>query len=139
MWLGFRIRGWNTLQPYETFAIQTVHKWLQSIKIIIIIIIIIIFSFAEFFWITNNIIINTALHFVKSAASENMHVTEMKFIVFINYIEYLGPRGMRTGSGEGSSMRNFTVCTRHINIEDWVGRTCSKNEGRYECFQNFNR
>ena len=25
--------------------------------------------------------------------------------------EYLGPRGMRMGSGEGSIMRNFIVCT----------------------------
>ena len=26
----------------------------------------------------------------------------------------LGPRGMRTGSGEGSTMRNFIVCTVHL-------------------------
>ena len=28
--------------------------------------------------------------------------------------EYLGPRGMRMGSGEGSTMRNFIVCTVHL-------------------------
>ena len=27
---------------------------------------------------------------------------------------YLGPRGMRMGSGEGSTMRNFIVCTVHL-------------------------
>ena len=27
---------------------------------------------------------------------------------------YFGPRGMRMGSGEGSTMRNFIVCTVHI-------------------------
>ena len=27
--------------------------------------------------------------------------------------EYLDPRGMRMGSGEGSTMRNFIVCTVH--------------------------
>ena len=29
-------------------------------------------------------------------------------------IEYLGPRGMRMRSGEGSTMRNFIVCTVHL-------------------------
>ena len=28
--------------------------------------------------------------------------------------EYLGPRGMRMGSGEGSTMRNLIVCTVHL-------------------------
>ena len=28
--------------------------------------------------------------------------------------EYLGPRGMRMGSGEGSTIRNFIVCTVHL-------------------------
>ena len=28
--------------------------------------------------------------------------------------EYLGPRGMRMGSGEGSTMKNFIVCTVHL-------------------------
>ena len=28
--------------------------------------------------------------------------------------EYLGPIGMRMGSGEGSTMRNFIVCTVHL-------------------------
>ena len=28
--------------------------------------------------------------------------------------EYLGPRGMRMGSGEGYTMRNFIVCTVHL-------------------------
>jgi len=27
---------------------------------------------------------------------------------------YLGPRQMRMGSGEGSTMRNFIVCTVHL-------------------------
>ena len=37
-------------------------------------------------------------------------------VVFENRIlsEYLGPRGMREGSGEGSTMRNFIVCTVHL-------------------------
>ena len=28
----------------------------------------------------------------------------------------MGPRGMRMGSGEGSTMRNFVVCTVHLII-----------------------
>jgi len=28
--------------------------------------------------------------------------------------EYLGPKGMRMGSGEGSTMKNFIVCTVHL-------------------------
>ena len=43
--------------------------------------------------------------------------------------EYLGPRGMRMGNGEGSTMRNFIVCTVHLilsgwlNLEDWDGQS----------------
>ena len=41
---------------------------------------------------------------------------ECRLRVFENRIlgEYLGPRGMRMGSGEGSTMRNFIVCTVHL-------------------------
>ena len=28
--------------------------------------------------------------------------------------KYMDPRGMRMGSGEGSTMRNFIVCTVHL-------------------------
>ena len=28
----------------------------------------------------------------------------------------MGPRGMRMGSGEGSTMRNSIVCTVHFNV-----------------------
>jgi hypothetical protein len=30
------------------------------------------------------------------------------------YGEYLGPRRARMGSGEGFTIRNFTVCTVHL-------------------------
>ena len=42
---------------------------------------------------------------------------EFKLREFENRImrrEYLGPRGMRMGNGEGSAMRNFIVCTVHL-------------------------
>ena len=41
--------------------------------------------------------------------------------------EYLDPRGMRMGSGEGSTMGNFIVCIVHLiysgwlSLEDWDG------------------
>ena len=45
--------------------------------------------------------------------------------------EYLGPRGMRMGSGEGSTMRNFIVCTviksRRLR---WTGHVARMEEGR---------
>ena len=34
--------------------------------------------------------------------------------VFETSGEYFGPIGMRMGSGEGSTMRNFIVCTVHL-------------------------
>ena len=44
--------------------------------------------------------------------------------------EYLGPRGMRMGSGEGSTMRNFIVCTviksRRLR---WAGHVARMEEG----------
>ena len=41
---------------------------------------------------------------------------ESRLRVFENRIlcEYLGPKGMRMGSGEGNTMRNFIVCTIHL-------------------------
>ena len=47
--------------------------------------------------------------------------------------EFLGPRGMRMGSGEGSTMRKFIVCTIHL-VESkrlrWAGHLARKEEGR---------
>ena len=34
--------------------------------------------------------------------------------------EYLGPRGMRTESGEDSIVRNFIVCTVHLIYSGWL-------------------
>ena len=47
----------------------------------------------------------------------------------------MGPRGMRMGSGEGSTMRNFIVCTvifRVINSRRlrWTGHVARMEEGR---------
>ena len=48
----------------------------------------------------------------------------------------MGTRGMRMGSGEGSTMRNFIVCTVHINIViqsrrlRWTGPVARMEEGR---------
>ena len=41
------------------------------------------------------------------------------FKVFENRIRgvYLGPRGMRMGNEEGSTLRNFVVCTIHLMYE----------------------
>ena len=46
----------------------------------------------------------------------------------------MGPRGMRMGSGEGSTMRNFIVCTVHRVIKSrrlrWTGHVARMEEGR---------
>ena len=51
----------------------------------------------------------------------------------------MGPRGMRKGSGEGSSMMNFVVCTKsspHIvrviksRRLRWAGNVARMEEGR---------
>ena len=42
----------------------------------------------------------------------------------------MGPRGIRIGSGEGSKMRNFIVCTVHLTVKviksiklRWAGKS----------------
>ena len=48
----------------------------------------------------------------------------------------MGPRGMRMGSGEGSTMRNFIVCTIHLirviksRRLRWAGHVARMEEGR---------
>ena len=50
----------------------------------------------------------------------------------------MGPRGLRMGSGEGFTMRNFIVYTIHLiysgwlNLEDWdwAGYVAKMEEGR---------
>ena len=49
----------------------------------------------------------------------------------------MGPRGMRMGSGEGSTMRNFTVCTVHLIVRliksrrlKWAWHLARMEEGR---------
>ena len=50
----------------------------------------------------------------------------------------MGTRGMRMGSGEGFTMRNFIVCTVHLNIVRviksrrlrWAGHVARMEEGR---------
>ena len=48
----------------------------------------------------------------------------------------MGARGMRMGSGEGSTMRNFTVCTVHLiwviksRRLRWPGHVARMEEGR---------
>ena len=52
--------------------------------------------------------------------------------------EYLGTRGMKMGSGEVSTMRNFIVCTVHLVIVSviksrrlrWAGHVARMEEGR---------
>ena len=52
----------------------------------------------------------------------------------VSWAKYCGTRGMRMGSGEGSTMRNFIICTVYLiqsgwlNLENKMGRTCSKIE-----------
>ena len=43
--------------------------------------------------------------------------------------EFLGTRGMRMGSAEGSTMRNFIVCAVHIILR-WAGHVVRMEEGR---------
>ena len=47
----------------------------------------------------------------------------------------MGPREMRMASGEGSTMRNFLVCTIHLRMFKstrlgWVGHVVKREEGR---------
>ena len=46
----------------------------------------------------------------------------------------MGPRGMRMGSGEGSTMRNFIVCNIARVIKSrrlrWAGHVARMEEGR---------
>ena len=47
--------------------------------------------------------------------------------------EYLGPRGMRLGSGGGSTVRNFIICIVHIIKSRrlrWTGYVDRMEEGR---------
>ena len=50
--------------------------------------------------------------------SRNLFKTCFEFFLWYlktgSWGEYLGPRVMRMGSGEGSTMRNFIVCTVHL-------------------------
>ena len=49
----------------------------------------------------------------------------------------MGPRGMRMGNGECSTMRNFIVCTAHLIVRvikskrlRWAGHVVRMEEGR---------
>ena len=55
--------------------------------------------------------------------------------------EYLGPKGMRMGSGEGSTKSNFIFCTVHHIVRvikyrrlRWAGHVARMKEGR-SCFK----
>ena len=41
-------------------------------------------------------------------------VEKVKTFSFEVVVTMMGPREMRMGSGEGSTMRNFIVCTVHL-------------------------
>ena len=71
--------------------------------------------------------------------SHDFNLNQISFLYSYKFMasgEYLDPWGMRMGSAEGSTMRNFIVFTIHliysgwINLEDWDGRACSQNGGR---------
>ena len=49
----------------------------------------------------------------------------------------MGPRGMRMGSGEGFTIRNFIVCTVHLIVRviksrrlRWAGHVARMEEGK---------
>jgi hypothetical protein len=42
----------------------------------------------------------------------------------------LGPKGMRTGNGEGLTMRNFIVCTVHLIFRAIKSERLRMEEGR---------
>ena len=63
---------------------------------------------------------HTHTHTHKRSLSSPLYLTPLSCFVFYRSVssfifgEYLGLRGMRIGSGEGSTMRNFIVCTVHL-------------------------